>query len=206
MCSSDLSTTAHPSGKPGRQFRLRDTRETVATHVRHQQPSRRGTKQPTRSCLRRPVEPPAVTRVWKRLNLFVDSSLWSSTAWRTTATSGIQPPGRPSVSVPKAHNVIAVGNALIVPHIFVDTSESDSVLNNSLVPNSLVTKHSFVLAHLQTRRRLRSVLHFGHGRKWHEIGQANYGQANESQEHRWLKNHRNPIYDRSIFRLRCVVR
>jgi len=27
---------------------------------------------------------------------------------------------------------------LIVPHIFVDASESDPVLNNSLVPNSLV--------------------------------------------------------------------
>ena len=117
----------------------------------------------------------------------------------------------PRMAFPKGlaatrHNAKAWGIALIVPHIFVDTSESDSVLNNSLVPNSLVTKHSFVLAHLQTRRPLRSVLHFGHGRKWHEIGQSNYGQANESQEHRWLKNHRNPIYDRSIFRLRCVVR
>jgi len=28
--------------------------------------------------------------------------------------------------------------ALIVPHIFLDASESDPVLNNSLVPNSLV--------------------------------------------------------------------
>ena len=93
-----------------------------------------------------------------------------------------------SVSAPNGpSDPIAWPSGLIVPHILVDTSESNSVLNNSLVPNSFITKHGFVLAHLQTRRPLRSVLHFGLGRKWHEIGQSNYGQANESQEHRWLE-------------------
>ena len=62
-------------------------------------------------------------------------------------------------------------------------------------------KHGIVLTHRQTRRPLRSVLHFGHGRKWHEIGQPNDGQANEPQEDRWLKNHRHPIDYRSLSRL-----
>jgi len=59
------------------------------------------------------------------------------------------------------------------------------------MPESL--KNDFVLTHQQTRRPLRSVLHFGHGGKWHEIEQPNDGQANESQEDRWLKDHRNLI-------------
>jgi len=41
-------------------------------------------------------------------------------------------------------------------------------------------KNDFVLTPRQTRRPLRSVLHFGHGRKWHEIEQPNDGQANAS--------------------------
>ena len=47
--------------------------------------------------------------------------------------------------------------------------------------------------HLQTNRN--------GGRKWHKIGQANYGQANESQEDRWLKIHRSPIAYRGLSRL-----